>query len=224
MPAPADATPLYAPALAAYRAGYRRIVGIDEAGRGPLAGPVVVAAVALPPVMMVPGLFDSKQLTARQRERAFAALQGNPAIAIAVAVIEVATIDRVNILRATHLGMRQAAAQLAPDFILVDGLPVPDLPCPSQNLVHGDARCASIAAASIVAKVTRDRLMVEADAAYPGYGFARHKGYGTAEHLAALRRLGPCPLHRRSFAPVAAALLPSPVQHELPLATPKPRP
>jgi len=224
MPAPADSAPLYVPVAEAYRAGYRRVVGVDEAGRGPLAGPVVVAAVALPPELVVPGLYDSKQLTARQRERLYAQLTTLAGVAIGLAVIDVATIDRVNILRATHLGMRQAAEQLAPDFILVDGLPVPGLPCASRNLVHGDARCASIAAASIIAKVTRDRLMVQAETDYPGYGFARHKGYGTAEHLAALQRLGPCPLHRRSFAPVAAALTPPPVQHELPLPSSKPSP
>lgn len=219
MPAAVDPGLLYEPAAAARRRGFRRVVGVDEAGRGPLAGPVVVAAVALPPEYRLAGLNDSKQLSARQRERLYAALRQEAAIGIGVAVIEVATIDRLNILRATHLGMRQAAAELAPDFILVDGLPVPGLPCESLALVQGDARCASIAAASIIAKVTRDRLMVAAEETYPGYGFARHKGYGTAAHLAALRRLGPCPLHRRSFAPVAAALAVRVHEVELPFTS-----
>lgn len=187
--------------------GYVRIAGVDEAGRGPLAGPVVAAAVILPRHADLPPVKDSKQLTPAQRETLASRLETLPGIAIGLAWVDAAEIDRVNILRATHSAMRSALNQLRPpaDFALVDGLPVPDLPVPSEAIVKGDALSASIAAASILAKVARDRYMVEADRRHPGYGFARHKGYGTAAHLAALRTLGPCPEHRRSFAPVTAA-------------------
>lgn len=150
------------------------------------------------------GLTDSKQLTPRQRDRFFEQLTSNPAVSFAVGCSEVAEIDSLNILRATHAAMARALSLLSPpsDFALVDGLPVPGLPCESQAIVRGDASSLSIAAASVIAKVTRDRLMVELDRQFPGYGFARHKGYGTEAHLDALRRLGPSPCHRRSFAPV----------------------
>lgn len=186
--------------------GRQRICGIDEAGRGPLAGPVVAAAVILPPGYVLPGLNDSKQVSAKRREQLFETLMADEHVQKSVAQASAAEIDRLNILRATHLAMERAALGLPqpPDFCLIDGLPVPNFPLPSAALVKGDARCLSIAAASILAKVTRDRLMRELDTRYPGYGFATHAGYGTAAHLSALRRLGPCPEHRRSFAPVQA--------------------
>lgn len=195
----------------AWAAGHVNVAGIDEAGRGPLAGPLVVAAVTMPPQALaaaagdaLDGLTDSKQLTPKQREHFCALITRDPAARTGIAIVDVEEIDAVNILRATHAGMRRAVAWLLPDvdFLLVDGLPVPDLPRPSEAIVEGDGKSLLIAAASVVAKVTRDRLMVELDAKYPDYGFARHKGYGTPEHLAALDRLGPCPAHRRSFAPV----------------------
>jgi ribonuclease HII len=188
-------------------------VGVDEAGRGPLAGPMVVAAVTLPRAWIERGLpeplaelNDSKQLTPRQRERLFEALLATSAARWHTALIDVATIDAINILRATHRGMTEAVRGLGDGscHVLADGLPVPGLPWPQTALVRGDARSYSIAAASIIAKVTRDRLMLDYDRHYPGYGFAQHKGYGTADHLAALAALGPCPIHRRSFAPLRA--------------------
>lgn len=195
---------------AAHEAGYRCVCGIDEAGRGPLAGPVVAAAVVLPAGYELPGLNDSKKLTAKQRERLFEALMADDRVQKSVAQASVEEIDRLNILYATHLAMRRAAEGLpAPaDFCLIDGLAVPNFPLPSQNLVKGDARCLSIAAASILAKVTRDRYMAELDALFPQYGFARHAGYGTAAHLKALREYGVTVHHRRSFAPVAQMELP----------------
>lgn len=195
----------------AFAAGHRRVAGLDEAGRGPLAGPVVAACVVLPLSDGIPaeldGLTDSKQLTAARREHFFRILRRMPGVAMGVGRASVAEIDRLNILRATHLAMARAAAALCPaaDVLLVDGLPVPGLPCPSRSIVRGDALSLSIAAASVVAKVTRDRIMLALDRRYPGYGFARHKGYGTAIHLRMLRSLGPCAAHRRSFRPVADA-------------------
>jgi ribonuclease HII len=188
--------------------GFVRIAGIDEVGRGPLAGPVVAAAVILPAGFAHAVLTDSKQLTERQRERLYEELIGTTEIAWSVAVVEVSEIDRLNILRASHEAMRRAVAALAApaDHALIDGLPVQPFPLPQTALVGGDARSFSIAAASVVAKVTRDRLMRELDAVHPAYGFAQHKGYGTPAHLAKMRVHGPCPIHRRSFAPVAAAL------------------
>ncbi|HEU4753561.1 MAG TPA: ribonuclease HII [Armatimonadota bacterium] len=183
--------------------GWERVAGVDEAGRGPLAGPVVAAAVILPPGRELEGLRDSKCLPLSARERLYDCIVDD-ALGWAVEAVAPEEIDRVNILRATHLAMARALASLdpPPHGALVDGLPVRDLGCPHHAIVDGDALCCSIAAASILAKVTRDRLMVELDAQYPGYGFARHKGYGTPEHLLALRRLGPSPCHRRSFRPV----------------------
>jgi ribonuclease HII len=193
-------TRLWAEEHAAFAAGARCVAGVDEAGRGPLAGPLVVAAVILPPDWCPDGLNDSKQVPRERREALCAAIS---AVArCAVAVVDVVTIDRLNILGATHAGMRAVLRALAPDLALVDGNPLPHPPVPARNLVKGDARSASIAAASILAKVTRDRLLCDLDAAYPAYGFARHAGYGTPDHLAALRAHGPCPQHRRSFAPV----------------------
>ena len=173
------------------------MAGVDEAGRGPLAGPVVAGAVILPELPEeLSGLNDSKQLTAAKRERLFLALLDCEQVACSVGMASVEEIDRLNILRATHLAMARAVEGLAPhaDFCLVDGLPVKGLPVPHRAIVKG---------ASVLAKVTRDRMMTEADASYPQYGFAKHKGYGTKAHMEALRRHGPCPLHRRSFAPVS---------------------
>ena len=185
------------------------VAGVDEAGRGPLAGPVVGAAVIFSGAPdPVPGLNDSKKLTARRRETLYERLIGAPDIFWAVSVQGPEVIDQINILQATHRAMREAVLSLsaAPGHVLIDGLPVPDFPLAHTALIKGDSRSQSIAAASILAKVTRDRIMAQADEAYPQYGFGRHKGYGTAAHLAALQEHGPCPLHRRSFAPVARAV------------------
>lgn len=187
-------------------AGDACIAGIDEAGRGPLAGPVTAAAVVLPrEVAFLAGLHDSKQLTAAVRDALYAALTAHPEVRWACAVVEVEEIDRLNILRASQEAMRRALAALpvVPDHVLIDGLPVRPFPCPQTALVQGDARSLSIAAASVIAKVTRDRLMLEYDKIWPHYEFARHKGYATAAHLARLAAHGPCPIHRRSFEPVA---------------------
>ncbi len=183
------------------------VAGEDEAGRGPLAGPVVAAAVILDPRQPIAGLADSKKLTARRRERLFDAIRAK-ALCCAVAEASVEDIDRLNILQATLLAMQRAVAglRLPPAKVLVDGNRLPRLAMRAEAVVGGDARVAAISAASILAKVTRDRWCVEVDAQWPQYGFAAHKGYGTAAHLAALQAHGPCALHRRSFAPVAAAL------------------
>jgi len=189
----------------------RRLAGIDEAGRGPLAGPVVVAAVVLPlpPQVFSLPVNDSKKLTPKAREELADALKHDPRIEFAIATRSAAAIDRLNILRATQEAMREAAMKLSapPDFVLIDGLAFQPFPFPAQFIVHGDGRSASIAAASILAKTTRDAWMLELDRQYPGYGFAENKGYGTAQHLEALRRLGPCPEHRHSFGPVAQPTL-----------------
>ncbi len=199
-----------------YQAGFRFVVGIDEVGRGPLAGPVVAAAVGFPQGAMIPPVNDSKKLSEEKREVLDAAIRAVPGVRIAIAEIPVEVIDQINILRATHKAMKEAAEAIPEaDFILVDGLPVPGLPRESCNIVKGDAKSASIAAASIVAKVYRDRLMVELDKLYPGYGLAENKGYGTAEHLRALKELGVTPIHRKSFAPVRDVITPPPEQLEL---------
>ncbi|MFM7215059.1 MAG: ribonuclease HII [Verrucomicrobiota bacterium] len=191
--------------------GCQRFAGVDEAGRGPLAGPVVAAAVILPMSWIRDGLprelrsiNDSKKLTPIQREDFFKRLKGAAGVEHGVAMADASTIDAINILQATHHAMNQALLGLVPlpDHALVDGNPVPSLVIPQTALVKGDSRSYSIAAASILAKVTRDRRMDEADRRWPEYGFARHKGYPTTEHLEALRRHGPCPIHRRSFAPL----------------------
>jgi len=184
--------------------GYRRVVGLDEAGRGPLAGPVVTAAVILPRDFNLDGIGDSKALTPRSREKAFERIVAE-AECVGIGIVGPEVIDDVNILRATHAAMRAALDDIGAvfDFILVDGLAVPGLPTDSMPIVGGDAKSASIGAASIVAKVTRDRIMEKIDAEYPQYGFASHKGYCTHEHLRALDEHGPCPCHRKSFAPVA---------------------
>lgn len=182
--------------------------GVDEAGRGPLAGPVVVAAVILDPARPIAGLDDSKKLSEKKREALFPLIVER-ALAQCVVIVEAEEIDRINIFQATMAGMSRAVAGLAiaPHEALVDGNKLPkDLPCPGRAIVGGDALEPAISAASILAKVTRDRLMLALDDVHPGYGFAVHKGYPTPGHLAALRRLGPCPEHRRSFAPVRELL------------------
>lgn len=196
--------------MAAYAEGYHYVCGIDEAGRGPLAGPVMTAAVMLPQGYELPGLNDSKKLTARKREELYAALMADARVLKCVAQASVEEIDKLNILRATHLAMARAAQGLPqqPDMCLIDGLPVPGFPLPSRSLVKGDAQCLSIAAASILAKVSRDHYMQELARQYPHYGFERHAGYGTRQHMQAIRQYGITPHHRRSFAPVAQMELP----------------
>jgi ribonuclease HII len=185
--------------------------GVDEVGRGPLAGDVVTAAVILDPARPIAGLADSKQLTERQRERLFDQILER-ALSWAVARASVAEIDALNILQASLLAMHRAVAALPvqPGFVYVDGNRCPAWDYPSQSVVQGDSKVACIAAASILAKVTRDREMLVLDQQYPGYGLARHKGYPSAQHLAALRELGPSPIHRRSFRPVAELLVSTP--------------
>ncbi len=180
--------------------GYLQVAGIDEAGRGPLAGPVVAAAVILQPDRPLDGVNDSKKLSERQRERLFDQIQ-QQALAIGIGIVDAVTIDRINILQATRQAMLEAVQQLAlqPDLLLIDGITPIATRLPQQTIKQGDQRSASIAAASIIAKVTRDRLMLDYDQQFPQYGFARHKGYGSAAHLAALRNHGPCPIHRLSF-------------------------
>ncbi len=184
------------------RLGFDRVAGVDEVGRGCLAGPVVAAAVVLDPGAHVAGLADSKVVPPEERD-VLAALIVGRATAWAVAIVEADEIDRLNIHRASLQAMRQAVGALAPlpDAVLVDGFRIPDLAIPQRGIVKGDRRCAAIAAASIVAKVTRDRLMQALDAQDPRYGFARHKGYATAEHLEAVARYGYSAVHRRSFRP-----------------------
>lgn len=196
--------------LAAYAAGCKCVCGIDEAGRGPLAGPVVTAAVVLPQGYELPGLNDSKKLTTKRREALYEQLMADERVLKCVAEATVAEIDEYNILRATHMAMARAAQGLpvVPDMCLIDGLAVPNFPLPSQNMVKGDARCLSIAAASVLAKVTRDRYMVQLAERFPQYGFERHAGYGTKAHLQAIQQYGITEHHRRSFAPVAQMQLP----------------
>ena len=184
------------------------VAGVDEAGRGPLAGPVVAAAVILDPRQPIAGLADSKKLTARRRERLYDEICAK-ALCCSIALASVAEIDRLNILQATLLAMQRAVAglRLPPAKVLVDGNRLPTLGVLAEAIVDGDATVPAISAASILAKVQRDRWCAEVDAQWPQYGFAAHKGYGTAAHLAALRAPGACEHHRRTFAPVAAALL-----------------
>jgi len=191
--------------------GTTRVAGVDEAGRGPLAGPVVAAAAILPAKWAeaglpreLDGLNDSKQLTPTRREDFFAFLTACGEVEFAVAQVDSPKIDAINILRATHQAMNAALAKLSPQpqHALVDGRPVRTMRVPQTAIVKGDARSYSIAAASVLAKVTRDRMMLEFDRQWPAYGFAEHKGYGTARHLAAIAAHGPCPIHRKSFAPL----------------------
>jgi len=196
--------------------GVSRVAGVDEAGVGPLAGPLVAAAVILPPEFRPRGLDDSKKLDEAARDRLAAELKAGAA-AWAVGQASAEEVDRLNPYQAGLLAMRRAVLGLGvvPEHLLVDARRIPDVPMPQQGIVKGDARSLSIAAASVIAKTTRDALMVEAEAAYPGYGFARHKGYGAPAHLAALQLLGPCAIHRRSYAPVAEVLGQAPAQREL---------
>lgn len=183
------------------------LAGVDEVGRGPLFGDVVTAAVILDPANPIDGLADSKRLTEKRRAALFEQIKAK-ALSWSVARASVAEIDQLNILHATMLAMQRAVAGLAvaPEYVLIDGNRCPELPCPAEAVVKGDARVAAISAASILAKVTRDREMAGYDALYPGYGLAQHKGYPTALHLEALARLGVTPQHRRSFAPVRCLL------------------
>ncbi len=176
------------------------VAGLDEAGRGPLAGPVVAAAVVLGPGTRIAGVDDSKRLTPEERESLYVVIRSR-AVAIGVGMVDAETIDRVNILQATRraMGLALGSLGLEPELVLTDFVALDGLRCPQRNLVNGDQRSATVAAASIIAKVTRDRMMAEADGEYPQYGFGRHKGYATLEHLAALIMHGPCPLHRRTF-------------------------
>lgn len=182
---------------------YKYVAGVDEVGRGPLAGPVMAAAVILDPARPIDGLADSKLLTEQKREQLHILIQER-AIAWAVGRAEIEEIDQINILQASLLAMRRAVLALRPqpEFALIDGNRCPALPCPAEAIIKGDMTVAAISAASILAKVTRDREMVELDQLYPGYGFASHKGYPTKAHLTALARLGITPIHRRSFGPV----------------------
>ena len=188
--------------------GFSAIAGIDEAGRGALAGPVVAAAVILPEKFRHKRLNDSKQLLAVRRQEIYHELVGNAAIAWAVGIVDAGEIDRINILRATHRAMREAIAALAasPDHALIDGRPVHPFPLPQTAVIDGDCYSLSIAAASVIAKVTRDTMMRDFCARFPEYCFSQHKGYGTELHLLKLHAHGPCPIHRRSFEPVAQPL------------------
>jgi ribonuclease HII len=198
---------------AARRRGALRIAGVDEVGRGPMFGPVVAAAVILPRGSRLQdlGLNDSKKLSEKKRAELDTEIRAE-AVAWAIAAVDVETIDRINIRRASLLAMHRAVQQLAltPDYLLIDGvdtIPAIDWPCRQQSVIQGDAASVSIAAASILAKVHRDRLLIELDSQFPGYGLAQHKGYSTAAHLEAIVRLGPTPLHRKSWSPVAQTLL-----------------
>ncbi len=199
-----------------WEAGVERIAGVDEAGVGPLAGPVVAAAVILPRTLRPRGLDDSKRLDEAARDRLAAEVKAG-AVAWGVGVASHLEVDALNVYQAGLLAMRRAVEALspAPQHLLVDARRVPGVPWPQEGIVKGDARSLSIAAASVIAKTTRDALMLEAEARFPGYGFARHKGYAAPEHLAALKALGPCELHRRSFAPVREALGLEPIQRDL---------
>ncbi|MBR4157954.1 MAG: ribonuclease HII [Oscillospiraceae bacterium] len=182
------------------REGLRLVCGVDEAGRGPLAGPVCAAAVILPEGTEIPGLNDSKKLTEKKREALFPVIKST-ALHWGIAFADHKEIDELNILQATFLAMKRAVEMLGvePELGLIDGNRCPEVGFPVKAVVGGDAKCACIAAASVLAKVSRDRFMLEMDGKYPGYGFAQHKGYPTAAHYAALRELGPCPIHRLTF-------------------------
>jgi ribonuclease HII len=192
----------------AHRCGHRRIAGLDEAGRGPLAGPVVAAAVILPRRCRVPGLNDSKQVPASERERLFEEILRR-AVGVGIGSASGREIDALNILEATRLAMARAVGALdpSPDFLLIDAVALPLVGLPQRPIIKGDGLSLSIAAASIVAKVTRDRLMADYHRAYPQYNFLAHKGYGTSEHLRLLAEYGPCEIHRRTFRPVQECLL-----------------
>ncbi len=180
--------------------GFMVIAGLDEAGRGPLAGPVVAGCCVLDPEVMVLGVNDSKKLSEKKRAELFPLIQ-EKALSYGVGIIDEKVIDQINILEATKLAMKKAieALSVQPDLLLIDALRLPDLAIRQEDIIKGDAKSVSIAAASILAKETRDRIMREYDSVYPEYGFAKHKGYGTKEHIEAIRKYGPCPIHRRSF-------------------------
>ena len=184
----------------AYSSGFTCVAGIDEAGRGPLAGPVMAAAVILPVGLKIIGVDDSKKLTPDKREKLFDVIMAQ-ALSVGVGVVTPSDIDRINILQATRRAMLAAVQHLSPqpDYLLIDGISTIDSAIPQKTIKKGDALSLSIAAASIIAKVTRDRLMIEMDTKYPGYGFAGHKGYGSTSHMAAIRVLGPSPIHRLTF-------------------------
>lgn len=190
--------------------GYTLVAGMDEVGRGPLAGPVLAGVAALPERLegdWVPDVRDSKQMTRAQREAVLPHLR-DAALILEVGISSAQEVDEFGIVAATRIAMQRAlhSLPLAPQFLLLDAFPVPEIDIPQKAIIKGDALCMSIAAASIVAKVTRDAIMREQDALYPGYGFAKHKGYATPTHLRKLKELGPCPIHRRSFAPVRDSL------------------
>ena len=188
-------------------AGYARIAGLDEAGRGPLAGPVVAAAVVLPPDLFIPGVTDSKQVAEPERERLYDEIRGQ-ALCFGIGIVDELTIDEVNIYQATIIAMERALQSLSlqPDYLLLDAMTLSRIFIPQKSLIKGDCRSHSIAAASILAKVTRDRLMRDLHKKFPQYNFEKHKGYGTKEHLALIQKYGPCDAHRKSFNPVAAML------------------
>lgn len=188
--------------------GFAKIAGVDEAGRGPLAGPVVAAVCILPEGTLIESLNDSKQLLPEQREEIYEKIVSLPGVQFAVAKASVAEIDRYNILKATFLAMRRAVKTLSepPDYLLIDGNRLPEFEIPTEALIEGDARSISVAAASILAKVTRDRIMRACDAKWPNYGFKRHKGYATPEHFEALKQWGISPIHRKSFEPMKSLL------------------
>ncbi len=182
-----------------WRAGYQRVAGVDEAGRGPLAGPVVAAACIVDRKAFVEGVDDSKKLARQKRVALFEELRGHACILAGIGIIDAATIDRINILQATIRAMWQALEAVEADYVVVDGRPIPHPSLPIEGVVGGDACVYPIAAASIIAKETRDRMMEEYHQQWPQYGFDQHKGYGTPQHLAALKEHGPCPIHRKSF-------------------------
>ncbi len=190
--------------------GFSFVAGVDEAGRGPLAGPVVAAAVIFTDISKVPQVFDSKQLSEKARAELFEMLTHSDSVVWAFEEVDNEEIDRINILQATHLAMRNAVARLTqkPDFVLIDGNPVKSMPYPNLNVVKGDAKCAAVSAASIIAKVHRDRLMCRYAEIYPGYGFEVHKGYGTASHIRAIEKLGITPIHRKTFSPIKEMISP----------------
>ncbi len=195
---------LYEYEEALYDQGNQLICGVDEAGRGPLAGPVVVAACILPPFLRIEGINDSKQLTAKKREELFKIIVKN-AVAYQIVFVSEADVDLLNIYQATKKGMLEAirGLEVTPDHVLIDAMPLGELKIPHTSIIHGDARCASVAAASILAKVTRDEFMEKMDVKYPNYGFKKNKGYGTKAHMEALEKYGPCPIHRKTYAPVS---------------------
>ncbi len=187
-----------------YDEGFYNICGVDEVGRGPLAGPVVVAACILPPFLRIEGINDSKKLSEKKRKELYKTIIKN-ALAYNVVFISVEDVDNLNIYQATKKGMLEAieGLKIKPDHCLIDAMPLGELEVPHTSIIHGDARCSSIAAASIIAKVVRDEYMEKMDVKYPNYGFKKHKGYGTKQHMEALEKFGPTPIHRKTFSPVS---------------------